>query len=702
MRSLSNSLRYGAFTLASLSMLALPSFAQSVAEPLDLTILSTNEENVQFVVIDEKKIVPEDASTDNASPEELTPEDVAPEDVNADNLTFDNLSLTDVNEAGDNESQSAPIVNQDALTAQLPETITDNTSIVADQPLEEEEAPKATRIERRTIKDVGLASIGVDQPEEGLDNFDSLLWRGLSVEKALRMIKAVPVSQSSATLRRTSYQVIARQAVPPKGAAEDPMMLLDARMGFLARAGRSDGLSQIIRQLPEKEEWQSWREWQIFYDLMMREDEAACNQAAEKVTTSLDPLWQKTNLLCQILTGNEAMASFSSDVLKASGLVEDDLFFQLIDVLLGRKEGIELAANEPVSLMNLILMDAAHIDISAAQIEGIDQSYAKAANALRYLTDEARQMHGLANLRAGLLTSNEAKAVFLASMGNVDDPLKAMTRRLEEASDLSSVQLYLALHRAAADEAAKATLDNDVIADDANDNETAIKPPVSSDLPEMVAQAFGQELKDGDGLLWLPFYASVMAEALAGADMTTLSSDLQKQYAILSALAGADLSPLPVDGQAVILADQIKILNDAQASQANRQEALFALGLDDLLILLEANNAGANNQADWFTLYFDGDLEEANKSLSNYHALPQMGLKAVEAAAARGQQAEAILLATILIAEHDLAMIAPRDISLVVKALSGAGLELTAKGLAAEALKAHSLAKLARYFEGQI
>ena len=345
MRSLSNSLRYGAFSLVSLSMLALPSFAQSVSEPLDLTILSTNEENVQFVVIDEKKITPEQVSADNASPNGLVQEDLTP----------NNLSLNDFNEAGDNESQSARIDNEDAPTTQPQDTATDNTSLAADQPLEEEEAPKATRIERRTIKDVGLASIGVDQPEEGLDNFDSLLWRGLSVEKALRMIKAVPVSQSSATLRRTSYQVIARQAVPPKGAAEDPMMLLDARMGFLARAGRSDGLSQIIRQLPEKDEWQSWREWQIFYDLMMREDEAACNQAAEKVTTSLDPLWQKTNLLCQILTGNEAMASFSSDVLKASGLVEDDLFFQLIDVLLGRKEGIELAGHEPVSLRNLMV-----------------------------------------------------------------------------------------------------------------------------------------------------------------------------------------------------------------------------------------------------------------------------------------------------------------------------------------------------------
>ena len=702
MRSLSNSLRYGAFSLVSLSMLALPSFAQSVAEPLDLTILSTNEENVQFVVIDEKKTTSEDESADNASPEGLTQEGLAQDDlaldnVNADNLTFDNLSLSDFNIAGDNESQSASRDDKDSTIAtQRQETATDNTSLAADQPLEE--APKATRIKRRTIKDVGLASIGIDQPEEGIDNFDSLLWRGLSVEKALRMIKAVPVSQNSATLRRTAYQVIARQAVPPKGAAEDPMMLLDARMGFLARAGRSDGLSQIIRQLPEKDEWQSWREWQIFYDLMMREDEAACNQAAEKVTTSLDPLWQKTNLLCQILTGNEAMASFSSDVLEASGLVEDDLFFQLIDVLLGRKEGAEIVANEPVSLMNLILMDAAHIDISAAQIGDIDQSYAKAANALRYLTDEARQRHGLTNLRAGLLTSNEAKAVFLASMGNVDDPLKAMTRRLEEASDLSSVQLYLALHRAAADEANKAALDNDVIAGDASDNETAIKPAVSSDLPEMIAQAFGQELKDGDGLLWLPFYASVMTEALAGADMTQLSSDLQKQYAILSALAGADLSPLPVDGQAVILADQVKILLDAQASQADRQEALLALDLNDLHILLEANNGGTDNQADWFTLYFDGELAGGNERLSYYHALPQMGLKAVQAAAATGQQAEAILLATILMADHDLAMIAPRDISLVVDALSGAGLELTAKGLAAEALKAHSLAKLARYF----
>ena len=677
MRFLSNSLRYGAITLTSFSMFCLPSFAQSVAEPLDLTILSTNEENVQFVVIDEKNTAPDALEADNA-----TLDDAALDNTSLDNTTLDNAALD--NPGSQDETETA---NQaDNLTIQE----IDNTSLAADAP-KAEEAPKTTRITRRTIKDVGLASIGVDQPEEGLDDLDSLLWRGLSVEKAMRMIKAVPISQSSEILRRTSYQVIARQAVPPKGAAEDPMMLLDARMGFLARAGRSDGLSQIISQLPEKGEWQSWREWQIFYDLMMREDEAACKQAADEVKTSLDPLWQKTNLLCQILTGNEAMASFSSDVLKASGLVEDELFFQLIDVLLGRIEATEITAAEPVALMNLILMDAAHIDISATQIGGLDQSYAKAANALRYMTDEARQIHGLKNLRSGLLTSEEAKALFLASMGNVDDPLKAMTRRLEDTGSLSSVQLYLALHRAVSEEVAQA---KNASEGDANDNATTANITTSSsDLPEMVARAFGQELKDGDGLLWLPFYASIMAEAVSVADMTKLSSDLQKQYAIMTALSGADLSSLPVDGSAVIVADQIRILLDDNAAPADRQEALFALGLDDLHMLL-----ATGNEANWFTLFLEGE----NDNLSRYDALPQTGLKAVEAAAANGQQAETILLATILIGTHDLAMIAPRDLAALISAFENAGLSVTAKALAAEALKAHSLAHFASHFEGSV
>ena len=661
-----------AFIIAGIATASMPSFAQSSTEPLDLTILSTNEENVQFIVIDETKPTPLNADNQSQNDKGSAP---------------DNNSLNDAGGelAQDNVSDDVSLSPEDETPPATDKTEETAERVAEEVQATEEEAPKATRIQRRAIKDVGLASIGIDEAVEGLDGFDSLLWRGLSVEKALAMIKAVPVSQNSVSLRATSYQVIARQAVPPKGAADDPMMLLDARMGYLARAGRSDGLAAIIRQLPDNEDWQSWKEWQIFYDLMMREDEAACKQAAEKVKTSLDPLWQKTNLLCQILTGNEAMAAFSSDVLKASGLVEDDLFFALIDVLLGRRDGSELTSNEPVSLMNLILMDAAHITISAPQIAALDQSYAKAANALRYMSDEARQIHGLTNLKSGLLSSADAKALFLSSIGNVDDPLKAMTRRIEEASDLSSVQLYLSLQRAVAEQAQ--SFNDQTAADNATAAQADDAP--LSELPHLIAQAVGFEMRAQDGLLWSSFYAPIMAEAMTLADMSALSAELQTQYAILAAFSGRGLSPLPVDGQAVIMADHIALILDNSAPLAERQDALFALGLDDLLALLD--DAG---DTDWFSLYLESDA----KTLASYQALPQTGLKALAQAAATGQQAEVVLLATILIGQHDLAQIAPSDLAMIIKALSKAELNRTASALSAEAIRAHSFARMVAYF----
>ena len=679
MRVFVNKSSLAAFFVSAFALLSTSSLAQTTTEPLDLTILSTNEENVQFIVIDEKQ------SPAQIDDNQTKLDERAQSDNDSEQAADDELAQA----AADNQSQSV----QDELDTQtqtgLDQNQADAAEVTQTQTTEaqateaqatSDQAPVTTRIERRKIKDVGLASIGIDDADDALDTLDSLLWRGVSVDKALALIQAVPISHHADSLRRASYQVIARQAVPPKGAAEDPMKLLDARMGFLARAGRSDGLAEIIRQLPDNQEWQNWKEWQIFYDLMMREDEAACKLASENVQTSLEPLWQKTNLLCQILTGNEAMASFSSDVLKASGLVDDELFFTLIDVLLGRREGSEITTTEPLSLMNMILMDAAHISISAEQMAALDQSYAKAANALRYLSDEARQIQGLSNLRSGLITSAEAKALFLSSMGNVDDTLKAMTRRVEQGGDLSSVQLYLSLHRAVAQQA-QINNDNATIVDTAE--------MAGSELPQLIVQAFGQEIRAGEGRLWSSFYAPILAEAVSLSDMTALPSDLQKQYAILTALSEMPLSPLPVDGQVILMAGDIATILDEKAPLAQKQEALIALGLDDLLILL-----GGEDEADWFSLY----LESEKTALSSYQALPQTGLKALSKAAADGQQAETILLATILLAQHDLAQIAPTDLAAIIGALSDANLQRTATALSAEALKAHSLAQMAAYF----
>ena len=260
-------------------------------------------------------------------------------------------------------------------------------------------------------------------------------------------------------------------------------------------------------------------------------------------------------------------------------------------------------------------------------------------------------------------------------MGNVDDPLKAITRRSEDANDLSAVQLYLSLHRAVAEQA-----------DAINDNATNAG---ISELPDLIAQAYGLEMRAGDGILWSSFYAPVMADAIALVDMKDLSDKVQKQYAILSAFSGMALDNLPTDGQAMILAEHISQINDSTAPAAQRQDSLLALDLEDALVLL-----GNKLSADWLALYLDSQ----SQTLSPYQALPQTGLKALRQAAANGQQAETILIATILIGAHDLAQLAPSDLAMMIEALMQAGLVNTATALSDEALKAHSLAKMIDYF----
>ena len=221
MRVFVNKSSLAAFFVSAFALLSTSSLAQTTIEPLDLTILSTNEENVQFIVIDEKQ------SPAQIDDNQTKLDERAQSDNDSEPAADDELAQA----AADNQSQSV----QDELDTQT-QTGLDQNQADADEVTQRQatvaqateaqattdQAPVTTRIERRKIKDVGLASIGIDDADDALDTFDSLLWRGVSVDKALALIQAVPISHHADSLRRASYQVIARQAVPPKGAEEDP------------------------------------------------------------------------------------------------------------------------------------------------------------------------------------------------------------------------------------------------------------------------------------------------------------------------------------------------------------------------------------------------------------------------------------------------------------------------------------------------
>ena len=650
-------------------------------KPVDLTVLSTNEENVSFVVIDPV----ENPTGDQTGTDEIT----AALDALADNSTSQNEDAQNVEAQDDRslasddkaqENKPEAIENQDQATilqAQDNGTNTDDEPAVTEADTTE---VNQTRITRRSSKDVGLASIGITDAPLQLDGLDNRIWRGVELDKALMLIAKTPEMSQSKALHQMSYQVIARQAVPPKGASDNPTALLAARMDYLSRIGRSDGLAAIVAQLPDNDDWATWKEWKLFYDLMQRDDADACQKAADKALSSLDPLWQKTNLVCQILTGDEARAAFSADVLRASGFVEDDLFFELSDVLLGRRDTISAAAmaeTETVSILHVILMDAAHISITARHLDQLDPSYAKATNALRYLSDEARQKLGLKNLQAGLLTLPEANAIFLASTGAIDTPLMAMTRRLEIGTDedadrdVASVQLYLALRHAI-------RTNEDISTDEAEG------------LVDMILSAIRQEAQDGNGALWLGFYAPLLGQAMSLVDMSAMDVKQQSDYAAIMALAGLPANPLPTDGGAVILADHIATLTaDAGTEQTlsdkARLESTLAINADALLPLLGSQ---LDSDTDWLARFHDspsGAVYQAN--------LSQAGLVALQQAAQKGQRAETVMIAAMVMGAHSLSDISPLELQMLANSLEQAGLVKTANTFQQEAIKAHLMAR---------
>ena len=643
--------------------------AQETDKPLDLTVLSTNEESVSFVVVEQNTSASQDALSSQDDVERMEKSD----------------NQTDLARTVDNESEAQAQTPTDLVSNEEEQNQNDDVSqedeskinlISETQEVQEQsniDEPATGRMTKRKIKDVGLASIGIGIDEaKQLDQFTNRLWRGIPVDRAMRLIEIIPADLSSDALRQMSYQAIARQGVPPKGAADNPTALLQARMDYLARTGRSDALASIVKQLPKNDEWQSWHEWKIFYDLMMRQDDEACATAAENASTSLDPLWQKTNLMCQILTGDEMRASFSADVLKASGLIDDPLYFDLIDLLLGRAnmEDVQSRAASVTTLdfMHVILMDAAHVEISATQIANLEPSYREAAGALRYLSDEARQSLGLSNLQSGLMSRSQAKALFIASTTQNDTALMAMSRRLEAQDNKASTPLYLAIRNEVA-------------------NANGLSADELREFVTLIMQAMQLEMSDHKGALWLPFYAPLLSEAVAAADITTLDADLQYDFALLMRLANLPLSPLPSDGTAVVQADHLSIVLDATASLADRTTSMLALGLEVYLPLLGMSEA---DNRDWFAIY---DEQTASQNLG-YQPLSEAGMMALKQAAAKGQKVETIILASRLIDGRLLSDISPQNMDMMIQQLAQAGLPNTAAALADEALRAHVMQAL--------
>ena len=534
-------------------------------------------------------------------------------------------------------------------------------------PAGDEEASQTSvatgRVGRRSISKVGLASIGLNQITSVDTVINSLIWSNSDAEQALALLKATPARGSSAALLALTSAITVQTAVPPKNAGNLAEQLVEARLDWLARSGQSDKLSQIVRLLPLDEEWSEWKRWQIEYDMVRRADKAACSDAEQFALQTLDAFWHKARIICALLDGQLGAASFAADILRASG-EQDDNFFQLVDKLLGR--GATLSLNlDDLSLLHLVLMDAAHEQISADAFENLPPSMIQAAASFRYLAPDAALNTSYQMLDRNVQTAGETEQIWrslltapvpaeaaLASLRNQ----KADGRAHLRGHGLSSAYLWVGLAKRQGE-----------------------------DTDMLIVEALRRETQAGRIDLLIDLYASLIRQRLEMTEAATLSDQLASDYAVILALADPS-QPLPAMLDAASQkAYDIQAVLQLTDNMAWDADVMMRLDCWSLLPILDAIGISTPS-FDWVARLTNSS--EGADAFSDwpapYHRLSALGLLALEQAAEAGRVGEVGLIAASLVQPVHLGWVAPSDGSRVIAALQQVGLDSTASALAHE------------------
>ena len=524
------------------------------------------------------------------------------------------------------------------------------------------------RVGRRSISKIGLASIGLNQPQPAQSVINSLIWSESDAEQALALVTATPARGSSAALSALTTAITVQTAVPPKHAGPLAEQLVKARLDWLARSGQSDKLSQIVRLLPLDEEWSDWKRWQIEYDLVRRADQAACTDAERFAQQTLEPFWHKARVICALLAGQQGAASFAADILRASG-EQDENFFQLVDKLLGRAASLSLDVDN-LSLLHLILMDAAHEQISMAAFENLPASMIQAASSFRYLAPDAALSTSYQMLDRGLQNSGETEQVWrallsapvaaeaaLASLDGVQADGRSALRQ----DGLNSAFLWVGLVTRQGD-----------------------------DTDMLISQALQREAATGRIDLLLELYASLIRQRLDTAETASLPEQLAEDYAVLLALA-APSQPLPAALQpSSRKADDVRALLSGQRAPHWDADLFARLDCWELLPVFEARGMTPPSR-DWVAQLAVQEEPAQPASAVSFYRLPAPALLALEQAATAGRIGETALIAAGLMQPVTLGWVAPQDSARVLAALQQAGLDDTATTLADELIRSYLL-----------
>ena len=508
----------------------------------------------------------------------------------------------------------------------------------------------------------GVADIGID-PAPGDDSgLTATIWRGTSIERATMLLSNEVVIGSSPALSWLAGDVVARRAVRPDGASETDHSLMASRLDWLAAAGRSQDLAQMVDQLPNEAPWLAWKQWLVETQLMSRRDADACRNVMYQAGRTFESFWHKAKVICTAVhKGDIAGAQFAADILMAMG-VDDPVFVGLVGKLLN---GADPGPIDPalVDQLHIVLMEAAHHDIDIAGLDALPASSTQTAVGLRYLDPDARLVATWRALSHGLIDHERAAKLWRSAAVESDSPRLALARHQSQPSALTRALVWRALDA----------------------EKSAARLP-------FIAAAMDADIIAGAGRMMAPLYAELAREALGfnGAEAQLAAGDgaLSDKLALL--IGVGDAADLPAGLASSEAGAARDLLEMAQTGRID-MTSLAILGKYSLLPLAATPDGAMAMEPGAAMSWLASASPDAIRSESFLSVSPIM-LQALDDAATAGRAAETILLAHRAVGTHSLDKMNPADVARIAAALEAVGQQQPAQRFRRDVVAAHLLA----------
>ena len=585
---------------------------------------------------------------------------------------------TQLNDQLDNGSQQA-------VSAILPNEQTPEEQISEEQALPEDQVLKdtgfatpAVSVGLRNLSGVGLVTTGIADWQQREMPFSTLLWSGSKPHHIHYLYEMSEPYGASKTINALVYSAIIRKSAPPIGVAGNSELahsLVVDRIEWLARAGHSDALADLIRKLPEDDQsWDEWQRWLGAYDLLSYNDAVTCSKADKKVSQDFDAFWLKVQIVCKIIDGAYEDALFLAELMSTSG-EEDPLFFALLENFhSAQSSNLELGQSS-LTPLHLSLMDLAEAPIEWHQVSELPSSMMQASNLIKNTTREARLAFAMKQILQQSESAFEASAL-IRSLYDEERPIETAFSILQNTNGelrlIASAEIYAALAG------------------------SMFQAEVQQDYDLLFLSAFKEEVKFGNGPALLPFYADLANTRLTSDELPLIAPELKPQFekmVLLHELTNTPAQDTGISSQDTSISsmemDKLFLLMNASIADKPSIDVLKEFDLAHLLPVFE-QALMIQTPLSWIELA-STNVEKPNASES-LELEPVLRNALIEASKNR-RAAETILIISAMFEKYKLIHISANDLALVVRSLQEIGFDGPVNDLIKEIVRAHLIEK---------